>query len=47
MVLIDFKTYTEDQEGKALMALLAMGQEGIKKGELISADDVFAQLGAT
>lgn len=46
LVLIDFKTYTEDQEGKALMALLAMGQEEIRKGELVSADDVFAQLRA-
>jgi prevent-host-death family protein len=46
LVLIDVKTYTEDQEGKALMALLALGHEEIKKGELVPADEVFAQLRA-
>ena len=36
----------DDQESKALMALLAMGREEIKKGELVSADEVFARLKA-
>lgn len=44
MVVIDIKSWEEQQETMALLKILAMGNKQIEAGEYRPADDVFADL---
>lgn len=44
MVVIDIKTWEEQEETLALLKLLAMGNKQIEAGEFRPADEVFASL---
>ena len=43
-VLQDIKEYEEMKETLALLKILALGEESVRKGEIRSADEVFAEM---
>ena len=44
VVIQDIKDYEEMQESLALLKILAMGEESLKRGEFRTAEEVFADL---
>jgi prevent-host-death family protein len=46
MVVVDIKSWEEQEETMALLKILAMGNKQIEAGDYRSADDVFAELDA-
>lgn len=44
MVVMDIKSWEEQQETMALLKILAMGNKQIEAGDYRPADDVFADL---
>jgi prevent-host-death family protein len=43
-VLQDIKEYEEMKETLALLKILALGEESVKKGEVVDIDEAFAKL---
>ncbi|MCF7793528.1 MAG: type II toxin-antitoxin system Phd/YefM family antitoxin [Candidatus Cloacimonetes bacterium] len=43
-VLQDIKEYEEMKETLALLKILALGEESVRKGEVKSADEVFSEI---
>jgi PHD/YefM family antitoxin component YafN of YafNO toxin-antitoxin module len=43
-VLQDIKEYEEMKETLALLKILALGEESVRKGEVKPADEVFAEI---
>jgi prevent-host-death family protein len=46
LVVMDVQSYEEQEQTIALLQLLAHGKREIEEGEVISADDVFAEIEA-
>lgn len=44
LVVMDVRTYEEQEETMALLKLLALGHKAMEKGEFRSAEDVFSDL---
>lgn len=43
-VVMDIKSYEDSQQREALLRILALGQQQIKKGEFMDSDEFFAKM---